>query len=74
VFLIDTPPQPAPLAGTGLRGVRTGLCAWPYWHQHRLNWWVAEEEGRTQPMSDLRVKEVYTSRAFVEPPPALKKT
>jgi hypothetical protein len=36
--------------------------------------WVAEEEGRTQPMSDLRVKEVYTSRAFVEPPPALKKT
>ena len=45
-----------------------------YWHQHRLNWWVAVEEGRTQPMSDLRVKEVYTYRAFVEPPPALKKT
>jgi hypothetical protein len=34
----------------------------------------AVEEGRTQPMSDLRVKEVYTYRAFVEPPPALKKT
>ena len=40
----------------------------------RLNWWVAVEEGRTQPMSDLRVKEVYTYRAFVELPPASKKT
>jgi hypothetical protein len=41
-----------------------------YWHPKRLNWWVSDEEGRTRPMSDLRVKEVYTYRAFVEPPPA----
>jgi hypothetical protein len=31
-------------------------------------------ETSTQPMSDLRVKEVYTYRAFVEPPPPSKKT
>jgi hypothetical protein len=35
---------------------------------------VAVEEGRTQPMSDLRVKEVYAYRAFVEPPSASKTT
>jgi hypothetical protein len=52
---------------------KDGALRMAYWHQHRLNWWVAVEEGRTQPMSDLRVKEVYTYRAFVEPP-ASKKT
>jgi hypothetical protein len=40
----------------------------------RLNWWVSDEEGRTHPMSDLRVRQTYLYRAFVEPPPASKKT
>jgi hypothetical protein len=53
---------------------KDGAPRMAYWHQHRLNWWVAVEEGRTQPMSDLRVKEVYTYRAFVEPPPPAKPT
>jgi len=63
------------LVGAGEdRWRKDGALRMAYWHQHRLNWWVAVEEVRTQPMSDLRVKEVYTYRAFVEPPPALKKT
>jgi hypothetical protein len=40
----------------------------------RLNWWVSDEEGRTHPISDLRVKQTYIYRAFVEPPLASKKT
>jgi hypothetical protein len=53
---------------------KDGALRMAYWHQQRLNWWVAVDEGRTQPMSDLRVKEVYAYRAFVEPPPLSKKT
>ena len=39
-----------------------------YWRPHRLNWWVADEEGRTRPMSDQRVRMLYAYRGFVEPP------
>jgi hypothetical protein len=56
---------------TGLN--KDGALRMACWHPHRLNWWVAVEEGRTQP-SDLRVKEVYTYRAFMEPLPTSKKT
>jgi len=39
-----------------------------YWHPHRLHWWAADEEGRTPPVSDMRVRALYRYRAFVEPP------
>ena len=45
-----------------------------YWHPHRLNWWISDEEGRTRPMSELQVKQTYTCRDFVAPPRASKKT
>jgi hypothetical protein len=65
--------QPVRAGWHWLERRKYGALRMAYWHQHRLNWWVVVEEGRTQPMSDLRVKEVYTYRAFVEPQP-LKKT
>ena len=43
-----------------------------YWHPHRLHWWVADEEGRTRPVSDMRVRALYKYRAYVEPPPKEK--
>ena len=39
-------------------------------HQHRLNWWAAAEEGRTQPMSDCGSTRPLLRRAS----PALKET
>ena len=47
---------------------RDGVLRIAYWHPNRLNWWVADDEGRTRPMSDTRVKQLYAYRAFVEPP------
>ena len=42
------------------------------WHPQCLNWWVADDEERTRPMSGLRVKQFYAYRGFVEPPPGSK--
>jgi hypothetical protein len=53
---------------------KDGTLHMAYWHPHRLNWWVSDEEGRTRPMSDLQVKQTYTYRDFVVPPPVSKKT
>ena len=40
-----------------------------YWHPHRLHWWVADEEGRTRPMSDKR-----PPKATKPPPSQMKVT
>ena len=52
---------------------RDGLLRIAYRHTQGLNWWVADDEGRTHPMSDLRVKQFYAYCALVEPPAANKK-
>ena len=49
---------------------RDGVLRIGYWHPERLNWWGRRRRGRTRPMSDLRVKQFYAYRGFVEPPPA----
>jgi hypothetical protein len=66
--------KPARAGWHWLERRKDGALRRAYWHPKRLHWWVAVEEGRTQPMSDLRVKQTYIYRAFVEPPPASKRS
>ena len=53
---------------------KDGALRMACWHPHRLNWWISDEEGRTRPVSELQVKQTYTYRDFVVPPPASTKT
>ena len=48
--------------------LRDKVLVMAYWHPDRLHWWVADEEGRTRPMSDMRVRMLYAYRDYVEPP------
>jgi hypothetical protein len=64
--------KPARTGWHWLERRKDGALRMAYWHQHRLNSWVSDEDGRTRPMSDLQFKQTYTYRDFVVPPPASK--
>ena len=51
-----------------LERLRDNVPVMAYWHPHRVHWRVTDEDGRTRPMSDMRVRMLYAYRAFVEPP------